>query len=218
MKTFIIVGLSTFGHYMAEFLSERDFEVVAVDADEARVDRVKPYVVKGVIGNAADKSLLESLGVKSADAVIVSLGDSIDASLLAVMYLKEIGVERIYVKVLNEEHAKIVRILEVTEIIFPEKDSAFTIAQRIDSENVLDYVPLMQEYSIIEWTPSEKFVGKSLKELDLRNRYKAHVIVIHRGKPTSTTIVPYGDYQVQEDDHLIILGHEEDIEELRKSE
>ncbi len=215
MKTFAIIGLSTFGHYMAQFLSDRNLDVIVIDSDEDRVERAKQYVTKGIIADATDRVTLQSVGIDEADAVIVSLGESIDASLLVVMHLKEIGVKEIYVKVLTEDHAKIVSILGVTEIIFPEKDSAFTIAQRIDNHNVLDYIPLMDGYSIIDLTVPQTFIGKSLAELDLRNLCGTQIVII-RQSLAQEVVVPKGDYAIKTGDVLVVMGKHEDLERLKK--
>ena len=217
MKTFAIIGLSTFGQYMARFLHERNLDVIAIDSDEGRIEKVKKYVTKGIIADARDKATLQSLGLHEADAVIVSLGEFIDASLLVVMYLKEIGVEQIFVKVLTEDHASIVNILGVREIIFPEKDSAYTLAQRIDNKDVLDYIPLIAGYSIIDLNAPEAFVGKSLARLDLRNLFGVQVVIIRQSADDKLVAIPKGDYVVQAQDVLVVMGKDEDLERLRKA-
>ncbi len=217
-KTFAIIGLSTFGQYMARFLAERKFDVIVVDNDESRVERVKSFVTKGIIADATDKPTLERLGLKDADAVIVSLGEFIDASLLVLLYLKEIGVDEIYVKVLTEDHAKIVNLVGVTEIIFPEKDSAFTMAQRIDNCNVLDFIPLVEGYSIIDLAPPASFSGKTLGDLDLRNKYGVQVIIIKQATPDNVVVVPTAGHCIKQSDILIVLGRNEDLEQLKSLE
>lgn len=214
MKTYVIIGLSTFGYYMAQFLADRKFDVMVIDSNEQRVENVKHFVTKGIIANATDKKTLTTCGLDSADAVIVSLGESIDASLLAVMYLKELGIREIYVKVLTEEHAKIVKILGVTEIIFPERDSAYTIAQRIDNRDVLDYIPLLDGYSIIDLTPPDSFVGKTLQELDLRRELDVQVLIVRR--QSGAVLIPKADLMIHEDDILVMMGKNEDIQALKK--
>ena len=215
MKTFAIVGLSTFGQYMAQFLSERNFDVIVVDSDEHRVEKVKPYVTKGIIADASDKETLNSLGLSEADAVIVSLGERLDASILAVLYLKELGVKEIYVKVLTEDHARIVNILGDAEIIFPERDSAFKLAQRIDNPDVLDYIPLTEGYGIIDLAPPANFIGKTLGELDLRNNYGVQVIIIKEIIPERVTLIPKATHFIKDSDLLVVMGKNEDLERLK---
>ncbi len=215
MKTFVIIGLSTFGQYMAQYLAERKFNIVAIDADEQRVERVKPYVKKGIIADATDKETLKKLGLKDADAVIVSLGESIDASLLAVLYLRELGCKEIHVKVLTEEHAKILNLIGVSEIIFPERDSAYKIAQRIDNPNILDYVPVIEGYSIVDLAPPASFTGKTLGELDLRNKYGVQVIIIKEIIPENVVVIPTASHVIKDSDLLVVMGKNEDLDRVK---
>jgi trk system potassium uptake protein TrkA len=215
MKTFVIIGLSTFGQYMAQYLAERKFNIVAIDADEQRVERVKPYVKKGIIADATDKETLKKLGLQDADAVIVSLGESIDASLLAVLYLRELGCKEIHVKVLTEEHAKILNLIGVSEIIFPERDSAYKIAQRIDNPNILDYVPVIEGYSIVDLAPPASFTGKTLGELDLRNKYGVQVIIIKEIIPENVVVIPTASHVIKDSDLLVVMGKNEDLDRVK---
>lgn len=211
----MIIGLSTFGQYMAQYLAERKFNIVAIDADEQRVERVKPYVKKGIIADATDKETLKKLGLKDADAVIVSLGESIDASLLTVLYLRELGCKEIHVKVLTEEHAKILNLIGVSEIIFPERDSAYKIAQRIDNPNILDYVPVIEGYSIVDLAPPASFTGKTLGELDLRNKYGVQVIIIKEIIPENVVVIPTASHVIKDSDLLVVMGKNEDLDRVK---
>lgn len=216
MKSFVIIGLSSFGKYLAEYLYKRDFEVIAIDENEEDVEEVKKYLVNGIVGNAKDKKTLEEIGVNDADGVIVSLGENIGDSMLVIFHLKEIGVKNLYVKVHTEDHAKIVNLIETSEIIFPERESAFKLAQRIDNPNILDYVPLSEGYSIIDWAPTKSFMGKTLRELDLRNKYDIQVVSIEETVPERTKLIPKGDHLIKDSDVLVLIGKNEDLEELQK--
>ncbi|MFQ5652421.1 MAG: potassium channel family protein [bacterium] len=216
MKTYVVIGLSTFGRYMAQYLAERKLDVVVIDADENRVENVKRFVKKGIIADATDKHTLRRLGLKEADAVIVSLGESIDASLLVVLYLQEMGIKEIIVKVLSEDHAKILNIIGVTEIIFPERDSAYKLAQRVDNPDVLDYVPLVEEHSIIDLAPPTEFTGKTLGELGLRNKYNVQVIMIKDVLSDNVMLIPGADFRIKDSDLLVVLGKNSDLEKLRR--
>ena len=216
MRSYVIIGLSTFGKYLAQFLSERGFRVVAIDADEERVETVKPFVNKGIIGNAKDKETLEKIGVKEADGVIVTLGEHVDDSFLVIFHLKELGVKGIYVKVLTEEHAKIVNLIETSEIIFPERESAFKLAQRIDNPNILDYIPLSEGYSIIDWAPAESFVVKTLRDVDLKNKYGIQVISVEETLPERVKLIPKANQVIKATDVLVLVGKNEELERLKK--
>ena len=218
MKTYVIIGLSSFGRYLAQFLAERHFYVIAIDIDEARVQAVKPFVSKGIIGNAKDVETLEKLGVKKADGVVVSLEEKVDDSMVIIYHLRQLGVTNLYVKVLNDDHAKIVRLIEDADIIFPEKESAFKLAQRIDNPNILDYVPLSEDYSVIDWEPTKSFIGKTLGELDLKNKYGVQIISVEETIPNRVKLIPKSSHVLKESDILVVVGKNEDLEKLKNLE
>ena len=215
MKSYVIIGLSSFGRYLAQFLTERNFYVIVIDSDENRVQEAKPFVAKGLVGKIKDIETLEKLGVKKADGVIVSLGEKVDDSMLLIYYLKQLGVENVYVKVLSEEHAKIVELLGDVELIFPERESAFRLAQRIDNPNIIDYIPLTEGYSIVDWIPSESVVGKSIGELNLKNKYGIQVISVEETIPDRMKLIPRASHVIKKSDVLIVVGRNEDLERLK---
>lgn len=215
MKSYVIIGLSSFGRYLAQFLTERNFYVIVIDSDESRVQEAKPFVAKGLVGDIKDIETLEKLGVKKADGVIVSLGEKVDDSMLLIYYLKQLDVENIYVKVLSDEHAKIVELLGAVELIFPERESAFRLAQRIDNPNIIDYIPLSEGYSIVDWIPSESVIGKSIGDLNLKNKYGIQVISVEETIPDRMKLIPRSNHIIKKSDVLIVVGRNEDLERLK---
>jgi trk system potassium uptake protein TrkA len=215
MKSYVIIGLSSFGKYLAQFLTERNFYVIVIDSDESRVQEAKPFVSKGLVGNIKDIETLEKLGVQKADGVIVSLGEKVDDSMLLIYYLKQLGVENIYVKVISAEHAKIVELLGAVELIFPERESAFRLAQRIDNPNIIDYIPLTEGYSIVDWIPSESIVGKRIGELNLKNKYGIQVVSVEETLPERMKLIPRATHVIKKSDVLIVVGRNEDLERLK---
>ncbi|XOV91619.1 MAG: potassium channel family protein [Bacteroidota bacterium] len=214
-ESFMIIGLSTFSRYVARYLFERNFHVIAVDNDEARIEKVSSFVSKGIIGDAKDPEFLEKIGVKDVDAVIVSLGNKTNDSVMVVFHLNELKVKNIYVKVIEEDHARVLEKIGATEIIFPERESALRLAQRIDNPSVLDYIPLTDEYSIIDWTPNEKFIGKTLGELRLKNEYGVQVISIEDGH-NKVKLIPRANHLIKEGDVLVVIGENENLEKLKE--
>ncbi|MBN1783307.1 TrkA family potassium uptake protein [bacterium] len=214
MKTYIIIGLSTFGRYLAQFLSEKSFHVIAIDSDENRVNQVKEFVSKGIVSDAKDIETLQKIGVDKADGVIVSLGDKVDDSMVLVYHLKKMGVKTLYVKVLNDVHAKIINMIGYAEIIFPEYDSAFKLAQRIDNPNILDFIPLSPGYSVMNWSPTRPFVGKSIGESDLKKKYNVMVISIEEMVPHRTNLIPDAGHVIKDSDVLVLIGKNEDLKRL----
>ena len=217
IESFMLIGLSTFSRFLAKYLHERNFEVIAIDQDESRVERIKSYVTKGIIGDAKDKDFLKKAGVQDVDSVVVSLGQKSDDSLLVVFHLNELEAKNIHVKVIEEDHAKILHKLGECEIIFPEQESALRLAQRIDNPNVLDYIPLTEDYSIIDWTPDEKFIGKTLGELDLRKAYGVQVVSIEDGQD-KVKLIPKANHKIKKGDVLVVIGENENLEKLKEND
>ena len=214
MRSFAIIGLSTFGFYLSKYLSDRGFDVLAIDLNESRIDKVKKFVTKAVILDATDKNALESLGITDVDVVIVSLGDRIDASILVTLYLKELGVKEIIAKASTEDHGKILDRIGATTVVFPERDVALRLSRSLENINVLDAVPLSPGVSILEFGPLNSFLGKTLRELDLRNRYGVQIVVIKELIPENLVIVPRPDHKIKDSDILVGIGRDKDFEKM----
>lgn len=211
---FAVIGMGSFGGNVAETLDKKGAEVLAVDRDKDKIETLKNKVSHSVCMDAADKENLQALGIQDMDVVVVSLGPDMESSILTVLYLDELGVERIVAKALSEDHAKILEAVGATEVIFPEKDMAIKTALRLISPNVLEYLPLLSGIGIQEIAPPEKFIGKSLKELDLRNKYHIQVIAVRELIPEKTTYVPKADFVVKDSDILIIMGDDSQLARL----
>ncbi|OGD10321.1 MAG: potassium transporter TrkA [Candidatus Aminicenantes bacterium RBG_13_62_12] len=205
---FAVLGMGSFGLNVARTLFEQGHEVLAVDKDKDKVESVKDFVSHAVHMDAAYKENLEALQVEDVDVVVVSLGPEMEPSILAVLYLHEMGAARIIAKALSEDHGKILDSVGATEVIYPEKDMAVRTAQRLTSPNVLECLPLLSGLSIQEIAPPDKFIGKSLRQLDLRNKYGIQVIAVKEIIPEKTTLVPPADFVIKDSDILIILGEE----------
>ncbi len=208
---FAVIGLSSFGANVAKTLYEKGHEVLAVDSDKEKIEEVKTFVSHAVHMVSDDKENLLALGIQDMDVVIVSLGPEMEPSILTVLYLHEIRAGRIVAKALTEDHAKILEAVGATEVIFPEKDMAIKTALRLSNPNVLEYLPLLSGVGIQEIAPPEKFIGKSLKELDLRNKYGIHVIAIKEIIPEKTTYIPNDDFVIKDSDVLIVLGEDKQL-------
>lgn len=208
---FAVIGLGSFGGNVAKTLYERGHEVLAVDSDKEKIEELKVSVSHAVHMEAADKENLEALGIRDMDVVIVSLGPNMEASILTVLYLHEMHVKRIVAKALTEDHAKILEAVGATEVIYPEKDMAVRTALKLSDPNVLEYLPLISGFRIQEIAPPEKFIGKSLKELDLRNRFGVQIIAVKGLVPETTTLIPTGDFVIKDSDILIIMGEDEQL-------
>jgi trk system potassium uptake protein TrkA len=148
------------------------------------------------------------------DVVVVSLGPEMEPSILTVLYLHELGVSRIMAKALSSDHGKILEAIGATDVIYPERDMAIRLAQKLSSRNVLEYLPLAENISIQEIVPPESFIGKKLKDLNLTNRYHVQVIAIRQLVPEKLIFIPGADFVIKDSDVLVVVGEEDNIAEL----
>jgi trk system potassium uptake protein TrkA len=216
MRSFAIIGLSSFGYYLARYLSEKGHRIMAIDKNEDRIERVKSFVEKALIADATDKETLTGLDLSDLDGVIVCLGDHIDASILVTLYLHELKVKHIITKALTEDHGKILDIIGANKVVFPERDEALRLARTIESEYLLDSITIGDGMSIIEVMPPESMTGKSLGELDLPNRYGVLVLVIKEVVPNKVVMIPKSDQVIKDSDILIMLGKDEDLAKIKR--
>jgi len=215
MKHFAVIGLGNFGFHAAKALFEDGNEVVAIDEEKARVQAVDPHSTKAIVLNATDKEALKSLGLENMDGVIVSTGTKISTSILICLYLQEIGVKKILAKAQDEDHGKILKRVGATEIIHPERDMAIRVSQGLSRPNVLDFVPLAEDYDLVQVGPPREFIGKSLKDLNLRAKYNVHIIAIKELVPENFVLVPPASFVIKDSDILIMLGKSEDIRKIK---
>ncbi|MGQ9800093.1 MAG: potassium channel family protein [Candidatus Saccharicenans sp.] len=211
---FAIIGLGSFGSYLARTLYDKGHEVLVIDKDKDKVEEAKDFSSQAVWMDSADKESLQALGIQDMDVVVVSLGPEMESSILTVLYLHELGVNRIMAKALSADHGKILEAIGATEVIYPERDMAVRLAQRLSSRNVLEYLPLAENISIQEIVPPEAFIGKKLRDLDLTNRYRVQVIAVRQLVPDQLIFIPGADFVIKDSDVLVVMGEEESLAEL----
>ncbi len=216
MRTFAIIGLSSFGTYLAKYLSNEGHQVMAIDKDEEKIERIKQFVDRAVIADASDKDTLSGLGLAEMDVVVVSLGDQVDASILVTLYLRELRVKNIVAKAITEDHGKILDIIGATQVVFPERDEAYRLAQTLESDYLIDSFTIGEGISIIEFAPPKAFLAKSLGELDLRNKYGVLVLVVKELVPEKLVMIPTADHIIKDSDILMLLGKNEDLAKIKK--
>jgi trk system potassium uptake protein TrkA len=215
MKKFAVIGLGTFGFYVARNLYENGNEVIAIDIDKTRVQAMGAYSTEAVVMDATDKEALNSLGLETMDGVIVSTGTNISIGVLICFYLNEIKVKKILATALDEDHAKILKKVGATEIIHPERDMAIRVARNLSTPNVLDFIPLSKEFDLIEVNPPIEFIGKSLKELNLRAEFNVHIIAIKEQLAENFVLVPSSSYVIKNSDILIMLGKADNLKKIK---
>lgn len=215
MGKFAVIGLGNFGFNVVKTLHESGDEVLGIDRNKERAQRTQGHSSQTIIADATDKSILETAGLQDMNAVVVSLGDNLSASILVTLFLREIGVENIIVKITSEEHGRALEKIGATTLVFPERDTAMKLAKSLSSPNILDYLPLSPDYSIMEVTAPDGFTGKSLGQLELLSSHNVNVIAVREMEPEKMVLNPTMRYQVKDGDILIVLGKRADIEGLK---
>lgn len=218
MRHIVVIGLGNFGGTLARALSERECHVTVIDRDQDKIQDIKDKVTQAIVADAADKGTLEEIGVQSADVIMVSIGDRVEASVLITLYLKELGAKRILAKANSEDHGKLLRSVGASEIILPEQDQALRLASSLVTPNVLDFIELGGDYSIIEFEAPKSFYAKTLKELELRSKYAVQILAVNNPLFEKPMPLPYGDYVVRPDDVFFIMGENKKLEQFQKQQ
>lgn len=217
-KQFAVIGLGRLGSAMAATLADLGHDVVGVDANEEHVREMADVLTKAVQLDATDERALRAAGIQDVDVAVVSIGENIEASLLVVMQLKELGIPTIVAKAVTPLHGRILERLGVSRVIFPERDMAIRVAHSLVMTDVIDYIELSRDFSIVEIPAPAPFVGRTLRELELRPRLGLTIIAIKRkpatGGPEVTTVSPGGDERIQQNDVLVLLGDNAQIAKL----
>lgn len=225
MKKFVAIGLGSFGFTLAKSLTENGCEVLGIDLSRDAVNEAKEFLTHVIIGDASKREVLEALSLKDFDGAIVSIGQKMEPSILISLYLKEIGLGRIIVRAITEDHGKILTQIGVSDVIFPERDMALRLARTLAMKNVVDYLPLGEDYGIIEIMPPRLFIGKSLKELRIPNRFNCQVIglkyisgdrsQIFDDRNSSVKMAPSADDIIREGMMMIMIGKYEDLAKVQ---
>lgn len=216
MKQFAVIGIGSFGYYLATHLYEKGHDVLAIDIDSELVQRIKNNVTHAVVADTTDPLALKSLGVKDVDMVVICIGSILSNSILTSLNLLELGVENIMAKALSEPHGRILNRIGIKDVFFPEKDLAISLAEKLHTPNLLDYFPFMEGYSIIQLEVPDAFVGKTLKEVNINYKFNVQVIAVKEFDPDRVTMIPNGDFMMQEKDVLTLLGPNEKLKKLRR--
>ncbi len=213
-KEFVVIGLGRFGGSIVRSLSEQGMEVMAIDQDEDKVNEFSSIASHAVVADSTDESVLKSLGIRNFDHVIVAIGDDIQSSILTTLMLKEIGAKNITVKAQNDYHEKVLRKIGANQVVHPERDMGRRIAHNIVSNNVLDYLELSDEHSIVEIVANDHLSGNTLIQLDIRAQYGINIVAIKRDR--DIIVSPQADEQIREGDVLIVIGADSDISRFEK--
>lgn len=214
MKSILIIGLGRFGTHLCKDLSRLNNEIMIVDQDESRLEDLLPLVVSAKIGDCTNEKVLKSLGIGNFDVCFVCIGNNFQSSLEITSQLKELGAKYVVSKANRDIHAKFLLRNGADEVVYPDSDIAEKIAVRFSANQVFDYTELGNGYSIYEIAPLPGWIGKTVKEVNFRAVYNANIIGVKADG--SMKLTPGPDYVFQQDEHLMILGHQSDVEEIVK--
>ena len=214
MKTYLVIGLGRFGSALAKQLCDLGAEVLAMDVRTDLVQALAQDVTHSVAGDAQDKEVLRSLGAKNFDCAVIAIGADLAASVLVTMNLQELGAPYIVCKAHDETHRRVLKKLGVDRVVIPEQEHAQRLGRSLFSHNVLDYIELSEDYGILEIPAPGSWVGKSLKELNIRAKLGVNIIAVENEKKTNVS--PAADYRMRSGDLLVVLGENYALEAVQK--
>jgi len=215
MKQFAIIGLGRFGSSIAKTLYQMGHDVLAIDNDPEEVQEISDYVTHAVQADATDEVTLNTLGIRNFDVAVITIGTDIQSSILITLLCKEMGVKYVLAKAQNELHAKVLYRIGADKVVFPERDMGSRVAHNLVSSNILDYIELAPEYSLVEIVPNPEWEGKSLRQLNIRAKYGVNVIAIKRGDG-KVNVAPQAEDVVENDDILVVIGNNDDIKRIEE--
>ncbi len=214
MPRVVVIGLGIFGYNVVKNLFDGGMDVIAIEKNKDAVQKVRDYSSRAIVADGIDKSVMDSIGIGADDVVILSFGEDLAASTLATLHLKQLGVRNIIVKAPNEEHKLVLEKVGATEVIIPEKEMANKLARGFISPNLIDYIPLSDDYMICETAPPKQFIGKSLRDVHMRSKHHVDVIAI-RDTLTDNVHMVQPDYLMKDSDILVVIGKSDDIDKLK---
>ena len=215
MKSILMIGMGRFGSHLCKNLSKLDNEIMIVDSEEEKLEDLLPYVTSAKIGDCTNEKVLESLGVSNFDLCVVSIGNNFQSSLEITSLLKEMGAKRVISKANRDIHAKFLLKNGADEVIFPDRDIAEKLAVSLSADGIFDYINLQAGCSIYEILPLPEWIRKTIKVINLRAAYRISIISTKRGEHTQ--ILPGAEYIFNEEEHLMVIGHENDMKKIIKN-
>ncbi len=214
MKSFVVIGLGKFGTRIAKKLYQMNCDVLAVDMDNEKVQQIADDVTQAVAGDARDKDVLRALGVRNCDCAIVAMAGDLSSSVFVTMILKELEVPYIVAKAQGTMHQRILEKLGADVAVIPEREVADRMAHKLVEPNILDFIELSDEYSLIEEQAPASWANKSIRDLNVRQRLEINIIAVKNGNDINIT--PGADYIIRENDILVLIGRDDSLAKIRR--
>ena len=212
MKSFLVIGLGRFGQHLTRKLMELGNEVMVVDRSEERVAAMAPIATAACVGDCQDEQVLASLGVGNFDVCFVCVSDDFQTSLEATATLKELGARYVVARADREKQIKFLKAIGADHVVHTEMDMAHRVAMRFSARNAFDYIELTDEYAIYEIPPLASWVGKTIMELGIRNRYHINILAVKTGDELRP--MPGANYAFTGTEHILALAGREDVRKL----
>lgn len=217
MKRFVVIGLGQFGKCMVEILAKRKCEVLVIDRDEAKVEWARDIATQAVRADALNAELFQEVLPNGIECAVVDIGDRMEPSILATNHLHKIGVPKIVVQALSPDHAEILQIVGATRVIFPEREAAERLAGMLAGRGALDFFPVSADFSLVEVPVPESWMGKKLRDLDLRKNDALHVVAKRSGASENQPWqLPDPEAVFAPEEIVLLAGKSESLEKLEK--
>ncbi|MCC5910512.1 MAG: TrkA family potassium uptake protein [Clostridiaceae bacterium] len=214
MKQYVVIGCGRFGSSIAENLYRLGHDVLAIDKNEETVQNISDKVTHAVQSDSTDEHALRSLGIRNFDVAVVTIGSDIQSSIMATLIVKDLGVKYVVAKAQNDMHAKVLYKIGADRVVFPERDMGVRVAHNLVASNILDYIELAPDYSIMEITALDEWDGKTILDLNIRSKYGVNIMAIKHGNHINVS--PLADDLVAKGDILVVIGHNKDLKRLQK--
>lgn len=211
-KQFAVIGLGRFGTSVAMTLQSLGHEVLAIDSAEEQVQKLSDVVTHVVQADTTDENTLKELGLRNFDAVVVAIGEDVQANVATTLLLKEMGIPFIIAKAKNSLHGKMLEKIGADRVVYPERDMGLRVAHGLVSANVLDYIELSPSLSLVEVSSPSSFFGKTLAQTDLRAHYGVNVVAIKRFE--DLIVPPQPNELICDGDILIVIGAKDGIHRI----
>jgi trk system potassium uptake protein TrkA len=213
--SFAVIGLGRFGRALVEELIKLEAEVLVIDKDYDKIEKVAKALTNTVCLDSTDVEALKEVGISNYDKVVVATGMDVDNSILTTLILKDLGVKEVYVKVQSDYHAKVVEKLGVDHehLIWPERSTGIRLAKVLVSNSFLDFFELDEDYSFITIKATDKVVGHNLLDLDIRRNYQVNIVAVRRN---NQIMIPSSDTPLEDEDELLLVGHNDNIKKFTK--
>ena len=216
MRQFAVIGLGKFGASVACTLAKLGYQVLAVDIDEDKVQRVADEVTHAVQADATDEDILKAIGIRNFDVVVVTIGHDVLSSILTCLILKDLGVAFVVGKATDELHGKLLEKIGVEKVVYPERDMGVRLANTLTSSNILEIIELSPDYGVAEISASSELIGKTLRDLNLRARFGVNIVAIRR-TDNEVQVSPGPDDIIKEGDVLLALGATDSLGRLENA-